>query len=224
MTAMPASESPQAGETPPAEAIALSPRAGLAQLAMLHDEARETAMLANLLARAPYAAFALAGMALVTATLSFAQSSKPALIAWLVLVAAGAGAVARAYAYTIKAPFERVPLRAFSRDLSATLFYCGFAWGTGAFLAVPASAPALPLVLFSAGACCVVAAALRARDQALIFLAPVAGLSALALLIRGEAAGLEVLAACGLVAGAIYAAGWLFAAPRAPQIAQIPAH
>jgi hypothetical protein len=40
---------------------------------------------------------------------------------------------------------------------------------------------------------------------------------------RGEAAGLEVLVTCGLVAGVIYAADRLFAAPPAPQIAQIPA-
>jgi hypothetical protein len=162
-------------------------------------------------------------MALVTAALSFAQSSTPALIAWLVLVAAGIAAIARAYTYTIKAPFERVPLRAFSRDLSAILFYAGFAWGAGAFLAIPATASALPILLFSAGSCAVVAALLRARDQSLIFLAPVAGLSALAPLMRGEATGLEVLVTCGLVAGATYAADRLFAAPQAPQIAQIPA-
>jgi hypothetical protein len=225
MAAIPASELASAAETLPA-GIAQAPaahRASLIQLAILHDEARDTALLANLLGRAPYAAFALAAIALTTAALSFAPSSTPALITWLVLVAAGIGAIARAYTYTIKAPFERVPLRAFSRDLSAILFYAGFAWGAGAFLAMPATASALPLVLFSAGTCAVVAALLRTRDQSLIFLAPVAGLSALAPFMRGQAAGLEVLVACGLVAGAVYAADRLFAAPQAPQIAQIPA-
>src|ERR1700735_955167 len=111
MTAIPATD-PQIADAAPVEAIAIpsAHRASLAQLAMLHDEARETAVLANLLGRAPYAALALAGMALVTAALSFAQSFTPALITWLVLVAAGIGAILRAYAYTIKAPFERVPL------------------------------------------------------------------------------------------------------------------
>jgi hypothetical protein len=219
MTSIPASELPQVVEMAPA----VPHRATLAQLAMLHDEARETALLANLLGRAPHAAFALAGLALVVAGLSFTQSAMPALIVWLVLVAAGIGAIARAYTRTIKAPFERVPLRAFSRDLSAILFYAGFAWGTGAFLAVPATASVLSFVLFSAGTCAVVAALLRARDPSLIFLVPVAGLSALAPLIRGEAEGLEVLVACGLVAGAIHAADRLFATPKGPEIAEIPA-
>jgi hypothetical protein len=200
-----------------------APHASLLQLAMLHDEARETALLANLLGRAPYAAAALAGAALITAGLSFTRSPTAALVTWLVLVAAGIGALARAYANTIKSPFERVPLRAFSRDLSAILFYAGFAWGAGAFLAVPATASVLPILLFSAGTCAAVALLLRARDQSLIFLAPVAGLSALAPLMRGDVAGLEVLVACGVVAGAVFAADRLFASPRAPQMAGIPA-
>jgi hypothetical protein len=225
MAAIPASELPSVAETLPVGVVEAPPahRASLIQLAMLHDEARETALLANLLGRAPQAAAALAGIALVTAALSFAQSSTPALVTWLVLVAAGIGAIARAYTYTIKAPFERVPLRAFSRDLSAILFYAGFAWGAGAFLAMPATASALAMVLFSAGTCAVLAGLLRARDQSLIFLAPVAGLSALAPLMRGETAGLEVLVACGLVAGVVYAADRLLAAPQGPKIAQIPA-
>jgi hypothetical protein len=223
MSAISASDTlPQVEEhLPRALDLASSPRASLLQLAMLHDEARETALLANLLGRAPYAASALGAAALITAGLSFTQSSTAALVTWLVLVAAGIGAIARAYANTIKAPFERVPLRAFSRDLSAILFYAGFAWGAGAFLAVPATASTLAILLFSAGTCVVVAGLLRARDQALIFLAPVAGLGALAPLMRGDAAGLDVLVACGVVAGMVFAAARLFASPAVPQIAGI---
>jgi hypothetical protein len=214
-----------ASEIQTAETLPATPahRANLLQLALLHDEARETAVLANLLGRAPYAASAIAGAALVTAGLSFGLGSAAALVTWLVLVAAGIVAVARAYRHTISAPFERLPLRAFSRDLSAILFYAGFAWGAGAFLALPASASPLSIILFSAGTCVVVAGLLRARDQALIFLVPVAGLSALAPLVRGDIAGLEVLVTCGAVAGAIYGADRLFAAAQAPEIAQIPA-
>jgi hypothetical protein len=225
MSALPASESSAVADTSPlgiAEAVPAH-RASLVQLAMLHDEARETALLANLLGRAPYAAFALAGMALVTAALSFTQSSTPALIVWLVLVAAGIGAIARSYAHTIKAPFERVPLRAFSRDLSAILFYAGFAWGAGAFLAVPVTTPVVMVLLFSAGTCAMIAALLRSPEHALFFLAPVAGLAALASLMRGQVVGLDVLVACGLVAGAVHVADRFFAAPKAPEIAQIPA-
>ncbi|MGA9794985.1 MAG: hypothetical protein WBQ17_05545 [Rhizomicrobium sp.] len=217
MASIPASEVPQILEAPTAPKGAT-----LAQLAALHDETKETAHLAELLGRAPSAALALAALALVVAAMSFTQSAIPALIVWLLLVAAGIGAIARAYSHTIRAPFERVPLRAFSRDLSAILFYAGFAWGLGAFLALPVTASLLSTIVFAAGACVAMALVLRARDAALIFLAPVAGLSALAPLVRGQAAGLEVLVACGLAAGAIYAVDRLFAAPKGPEIAQIP--
>lgn len=224
MSAMPATELP-ALDIAPSEPAAASPalHASLAQLAMLHDEARKTALLANLLGRAPQAAFALAGFALLTAALTFTQVSLVALCVWLVLVAAAAAAISRAYARTIRAPFERVPLRSFATDLSAILFFAGFAWGAGAFLAVPATAPALMVMLFSAGTCGVVAALLRSPEHALFFLAPVAGLAALASLMRGQMVGLEVLVACGLVAAAVHIADRLFAAPKAPEIARIPA-
>ena len=225
MAAIPATDIlPQAVEAP-ARAIEMPSvhRASLAQLAMLHDEARETALLANLLGRAPYAAAALGGLALASAGLSFAHVSVAPLITWLVLIAAGVGAIARAHSQTIKAPFERVPLRAFSKDLSAIMFYAGFAWGAGAFLALPAEASMPALLMFSVGTCVAMAALLRARDQALIFLAPVAGLCALAPLMRGEAVGLAVLVACGVVAGLIYAADRLFLLAPPTQIAEIPA-
>ena len=223
MTAISVSELPQVAETAIPEIAATPHRESIARLAMLHDEARETALLANLLGRAPYAAVALAGLALATAALGFAHVSLAALLTWLVLIAGGVGAIARAYAHAIKAPFERVPLQTFSQDLSAILFYLGFAWGAGAFLAMPVSASALFLVLFSAGTCAVVAALLRAPEQALFFLAPVMGLSALAPLMRGEIAGLYVLVAGGVVAAAIHASGRLFTAAKAPEIASIPA-
>jgi hypothetical protein len=225
MSAIPATDIlPQAAEVP-ARLLEMPSvhRASLVQLAMLHDEARETALLANLLGRAPYAAAALGGLALVAAGLSFTHVSVAPLVTWLVLIAAGVGAIARAYSHTIKAPFERVPLRAFSKDLSAIMFYAGFAWGAGAFLALPSEASVPGLLLFSAGTCVAMAVLLRARDQALIFLAPVAGLGALAPLMRGEAAGLLVVVACGIAAGLIYAADRLFSPAPMPQIAEIPA-
>lgn len=224
MSAIPASEAPLI-EIAPAEPAAASPalHASLAQLAMLHDEARETALLANLLGRAPQVAMTLAGLALVTAALTFTQVPLVMLGVWLALVAGSIAAIARAYRHTIKAPFERVPLRSFATDLSAILFFAGFAWGAGAFLAVPMTASAPMVLLFSAGTCAAVAALLRSPEHALFFLAPVAGLAALASLMRGQVVGLEVLVACGLLAAAVHVADRLFAAPKAPEIAQIPA-
>jgi hypothetical protein len=224
MAAIPASEAPII-EIAPAEPAATSPalHASLARLAMLHDEARETALMANLLGRAPQAAVALAGFALVTATLSFTHVSIISLAVWLALMTGSVAAIARAYAHTIRAPFERVPLRSFATDLSAILFFAGFAWGAGAFLAMPATASASMVLLFSAGTCAAIAALLRSPEHVLFFLAPVAGLAALASLMRGQVAGLEVLVACGLVAAAVHVADRLFAAPQAQEMARIPA-
>lgn len=224
MSAVPASEAPVI-EIAPAEPADASPalHASLAQLAMLHDEARETALLANLLGRAPQVAMTLAALAVVTAALTFRQVPLVMLGVWLALVAGSIAAIARAYTHAIKAPFERVPLRSFATDLSAILFFAGFAWGAGAFLAVPATASAAMVLLFSAGTCAVVAALLRSPEHALFFLAPVAGLAALASLMRGQVVGLEVLVACGLVAAGVHIADRLFAAPKAPEIARIPA-
>jgi hypothetical protein len=201
--------------------IATPERNALAQLAMLHDEARETAMLANLLGRALYAACALAGLALVTAGWALAQVSPAPLAAWLVLVAIAAGAIAHAYNQTIKAPFELAPLRSFSKDLSAIMLYAGFAWGAGAFLVIPVAASPAALLFFSAGTCVVIAALLRSREHALLFLAPVAGLSALAPLMHGRPAGLGVLVVSGVLAGLIYAAGRLLKNGVLPEISRI---
>jgi hypothetical protein len=213
-----------AGDTAETLPPALPPAANLARLALLHDEAHETALLANLLGRAPAVATALVALALVAAGFCFAQSSVAALVVWLVLVAASAGAILRGYVQAIRVPFERTPLRAFSEDLSAIMLYAGFAWGAGAFLVLPSALPLPGLVLFSAGTCMAVAALLRAREHALLFLAPVAGLCTMAPVIRGDVRGLYVLAACGLAAGLIQAADRLFASAPPQPMAGISAH
>src|SRR5580658_9897423 len=96
---------PKAREPEAAPSLA---RAYLTRLSQLHDEAAKTALLANLLGRATYAA--------------------------AVLAAAGVGAAARAYTKAIRAPFELGTLQGFARDLSAILVYAGFAFGAGAIL------------------------------------------------------------------------------------------
>jgi len=170
------------------------PRIRLAQLARLYDEAQETALLANLLGRAPQTAFALAGCALLAAAFSFGAMPAVEIAVWLVLMGAGIAAIWRAYARAIRAPFERATLKEFAGDLSAILFYAGFAWGAGAFLALPAQPAAL--LLFAAVPCALVAGLLRARIQALCFLVPVGALAACAALVRPVPQG---LAAAGLV-------------------------
>jgi hypothetical protein len=203
-----AETAPQKTSPADSKSAAPSPRIAsrpyLARLAALHDEAAETALLANLLGRAPYAAGAIAAAAVATALLSLPVASFAGLATWLVLVFAGIVAAARFYAKTIHAPFERAGLKAFAGDMSAVLLYAGFAWGAGAFLALPASAPVFALPLFGAGLAVVLAVVLRARDMAYCFLVPAIGLSALAPLLRPLDGG--ILASAGVLAAGIAAA------------------
>jgi hypothetical protein len=198
-------QSPSATPT----ALREDPRIRLAQLVRLHDEAAETALLANLLGRAPRAgaAIVVSALALVVA----AQGAMPMgqVVVWLALIAAGVAALWRAYARAIAAPFELFTLKAFAGDVSAVLFYAGFAWGAGAFLALAATSSPLPLMLFAAVPCALVAGLLQSRIPTLFFLAPVAGLSVLAALVRpvgGLTAAALTLVVCAVVAGISY---WL---------------
>lgn len=185
-----------------------SPRSGIERLAALHDEARETAILANLLDRTPYVAAALtvfAGAA-IFAGAGVMPAAEPA--TWVVLMLIGVGAILRSYRRTISQPFELGALREFSADLQAILLYCGFAWGAGAYLALGPSVSPWALIAFSAGAAIVVAALLRTKEIALGFVVPVAALSAFATVLRplptGPLGAAFVLIACGVVAYAIF--------------------
>jgi len=184
------------------------PHIGIAQLALLHDEARETALLANLLGRTPYAAAMLAIAAL--ATVLFMRDTMPIAepAAWLLLVLIGVGAMARNYARAIRQPFERGILREFAYDLNAIAVYAGFAWGAGAFLALGPQISPLTLIAFAAVPPAILAVTLRTREISMGFLAPVAGLSAFAGVLRplpeGLLAAAFVLIACACVGGAIF--------------------
>lgn len=175
------------------------------RLAALHREAEETALLANLLGRAPYAAAFLALAAVLLAAPAAATESLAPLVVWLGLVALGLGAAVRAYARTIGAPFERASLHRFAQDLGAVLTYMGFAWGAGAFLALPVTAGPLAAASFAVLPPVAVAASLRNRMAALQFLAPATLLSAFAAVLRplpdGALASALILLAAAAVAG-----------------------
>lgn len=187
---------------------AARPQAEIAKLAALYREAEETAHLANLLGRTPFAAAILALSALVTA---FSAVSVPMsyVAGWLVLMIFGFGALARSYARVIREPFERAPLIAFAHDLSAILGYAGFVWGAGAFLVLPASTGPLAATAFAAIPPTLLAMALRTRDTALPFLGPAAALSAFAMVLRPLpdgvlAAALTIAAAAAMAAGVMW--------------------
>lgn len=191
-----------------------STRHTVARLAELHAEAEETAQLANLLGRSIHVAIALpvlAAAALVAGRIGVAQSA-----AWIGFVLCASFAIAHAYRRTIGRPFERAALKSFSQDLGAILVFAGFAWGAGAFLALPADAGIVPAVLLTAGAGAVVTVLLRDRMSAFQFLAPVAALASFACVLRpladGPLGAAFVLIACGAVA-----AGAVFAGPKPAQ-------
>jgi len=182
------------------------PHAELARLEALHVEAQETALLANLLGRAPYAMVGLSVAAGIS--VAFSADAMPAdqIVAWLILMIAGLSAVARAYSRAIAAPFERATLKSFSQDLTAITVYLGFVWGAGAFLMLPTVIP-FSAVTYAAITSAGFAALVRDRNIALGFLLPVSVLSALACVIRplpgGALAGILVLVTCAGVGAAI---------------------
>jgi len=179
----------------------------LARLAALHEEAAETARLANLLGRSPAVGAALAVGAIV-ASLA-AGIAEVATLAWLALSLAGAGVLAGAYARAMYAPFERATLASFREDLKAVLLYAGFAWGAGAWLILPFEASAAVVIAFAAVPVGAIAALVRDRDCAFLFGVPVTGLVAFASVLRPFSdAGLDaalILIACGAIGAAAYA-------------------
>ncbi len=173
----------------------------IARLAVLHDEAAETAGLARLLGRATTAALALGLSASVVAA-NWHGPLVP-LFAWLFLLGAGMAAVFRVYDNSVASPIDLVQMRARSADLSAVMLYVGFAWGAGSFLALAADASLGGRLIFAAGAGALVTVALRNVVFSACFLLPATVLAtAAALQQSGERRlldGAAVLGSCVVV-------------------------
>lgn len=216
---------PANANSPPADA-ALSakppqqPRYDITHLSRLHDEARDTAMLANLLGRTPYAASGLVAAACLT--LLSVRGAMPVTekAIWLVLILLAAGAMMRCYLRAIGRPFEHGALREFAYDLNAICICAGFVWGVGGFLALGPQTPLWMTVLCAAGLPAFFAAFLRTREISLGLLAPAAMLFAVAAMLRplpeGMLAAAFVLIASAAMAGAIFWIDRLFSAPSIP--------
>jgi ABC-type Mn2+/Zn2+ transport system permease subunit len=114
-------------------------------------------------------------------------------------------AIARAYATAAGRLFERAALHAFAQDLTAALVYSGCAWGAGAFLVLPGSAPIGSALVFAAVPALGIGLLLRERRAVLFFLAPVAALTSFACVLRQFSDG-TMNAALVLIASAIVAA------------------
>ena len=183
----------------------------LTTLRAMHDEAEETAELANRLGRTLYAVLLLP--ALVLAVVIFATPSVTRGLSFSVLVLTGAAALCCAYARAMRAPFDRAALRAHSGRVVAILLYTGFAWGAGAFLILPTNTDPAFTTFFSGGTAAIIAMIIRTREGVLMFAAPAGLLTALAALLRPLerpliASALAVLA-CFFVAGSVALSSWM---------------
>jgi hypothetical protein len=161
----------------------------VARLAVLHAEARETARLANLLGRSAYAVLAFPAGTIVTLVLSGFGAGIVQALVWCAFMTAASAAVLIVYRRTIGQPFERAALQSFSLDLSAILMFAGFAWGSGAFLAMmPHTAVGVP-ALFVAAAAAMIGLLLRERAMVFLFLAPAAVIASFACVLRPTTGG-----------------------------------
>jgi hypothetical protein len=189
-------------ESEPPSAITAPAHAYLARLAALHDEAAETAHLANLLGRSTWIAGMLGIFALIT---QFAAPGTAPSAVWLGLMAIAIGTIGYNYTKAIAAPFDRDTLKNFAKSFSACLIYAGAAWGAGVYLALPASPGIVATAAFPALAAAVLAGILRSRALAFSFLIPAIAIGAFCAVMRdgSMSAALGIVAAGFVVAAAL---------------------
>ena len=183
----------------------------VARLSAVHAEAEETALLANLLGRTMYAGVTLAAASALALSLAHPPLARE--VSWGLLMLIGSGALIWSYVKTIRSPFEHRALRTFGSDLSALLFYSGFAWGAGAFLILPNDASPVTALLFSACMAVVFASILRSHEPVIIFVVPVALLTALAAFLRpfplADLTASLAVTSCAFVTGAVLLSEWI---------------
>jgi hypothetical protein len=151
------------------------PHDALARLPLLHAEAAQNALLGRFVARSVTAAglLMLAGGAILLAGGGTLSSD----FAWSLLVLAGIAAMAVNYIRGPARSLRRTSLQASADDLRAILFYTGFSWGAGAFLALPADPPAALVFAFALGPVLLMLVLLQDESGIAAFAAPVAGLT-----------------------------------------------
>lgn len=184
-------------------------RGSLAKLKALHAEAEETARLANLLGRSGAVGAALPFLAILTIALSINVSSAPKTV-WLFLVGGVAGAMLISYRHAMKRPFEYDALKDYAKDLSAVLLFAGFAWGAGAFLALPSGLSTGAAIAFALLPSACIAYLLRDRTALFLFLAPTAALTVAACLLKPYAGGWIAAGCVALAAAALAGAVHLY--------------
>ncbi|HWU27019.1 MAG TPA: hypothetical protein VN154_11520 [Rhizomicrobium sp.] len=186
----------------------------LARLAALHDEAAETAHLANLLGRTPWASAALGSAALLCA---FTGPWQPSVAAWLGMIAISIGLVAVFCRRANRAPFDRDMLKVFARNISAGLLFAGVVWGAGVSLVLPAAAGFQTTTAFVAGMAAVIAAILRARDVGFCFLISATAMGAFCALVQN----LDGAAMAGILMGGAVIVATMLLMERVSSIATL---
>jgi hypothetical protein len=202
----PAVNSRSAAEKPPPAMPALPqdvPHDALLRLPRLHREVSRNFSEARLLARAPAAALLLmlAGAATLLCAARTEGLSIQSGFAWSVLVWAGIALMTRTYIRGFARAADPVPLGVAAADLRAILLYTGLAWGTGAYLVLPAALPALAALAFALLPPLGLALLLRDERGATAFALPVALLAGAALTEAGRAGLAAVIGPAVLIAG-----------------------
>jgi hypothetical protein len=178
-------QSPGNAEAAAKETFAATPiHTYLARLAALHDEAAETAHLANLLGRTPLAASALGVAGIITVIVAFKTMPSPALALWLAMMTIAIAATALVYGRASDAPFDSDSLTVFARNLSAVLIFTGAAWGSGVALALPDDIGVMQMIIYALGAPAAIAAIFRVRDIGNCFVVPATATAAFCALMR----------------------------------------
>jgi hypothetical protein len=186
--------------------------AALDRLPALHDETVRAVRLGRFLSHAIRAAWLLIGGGAATLVAGGGRS-LPENFTWSLLVLIGVLAMTRTYMRAFA--LRRGPVEGLASDLRACLLYAGFAWGAGAFLALPTAIGPIGLTLFAAAPSALMALLLKDKGGALLFAAPVAALCASAALL--DVAGGLTGAAAVLTAQAVIVIVTMLTSYRKPR-------
>ena len=138
------------------------------RLVRLHAETSEAGRLVVFLRAALNAASVF--MLMGTCVLLLGGATLAHNFAWAALMLVGVTALLYSYIRTNAAVFDRAPISESARNLRLIFLYMGFAWGAGAFLAVPAMPSSVAAVLFAAIPTLLLALLLRDGPAIALFL------------------------------------------------------
>ncbi|MEO8300878.1 MAG: hypothetical protein ABI608_03745 [Rhizomicrobium sp.] len=174
------------------------PHAALARLSELRGQARQDICLLQFLARAPQACLILlaAGTAVWAWTrLSAGRTTLESEFIWVLLVLIGIAAITGLHIHSYARGGAPMPLDEAAAKLRRLLFYTGMAWGSGAFLMLPALPAPLLAIGFAAGPSLALTLLLGDQKGATAFNAPVTLATASAACLGGPWLALAILAA-----------------------------